>query len=371
MPSFVSPSSSLGVPKPALDYAAPRWLPGGNLQTIWAALYARRFDGPAPVYRRERWAAPDGDFIDVDFVDAPGSPAAPASAAPGAPLLVLFHGLEGSSRSHYAEAFATFAAAHGMAFAVPHFRGCSGELNLAPRAYHSGDYEEIGWILARMRAQHVARGGGPVLAAGVSLGGNALMRWASEAGGTASGVVSAVASVCAPLDLAAGGEAIGRGFNKLVYTRMFLNTMKPKALAKLAQFPGLFDRERLLQARNLHDFDNVFTAPLHGFRDVADYWSRGSAKPHLASIRVPALVVNARNDPFIPAGSLPGPGEVGAHVTLWQPAQGGHVGFPMGPPPGHVRGMPERVGNWLRLHGGTGATSGISADGAGLPPGRE
>jgi predicted alpha/beta-fold hydrolase len=125
------------------------------------------------------------------------------------------------------------------------------------------------------------------------------------------------------------------------------------------------------QARDLYEFDNVFTAPLHGFRDTADYWSRGSAKPHLASIRVPALVVNARNDPFIPAGSLPGPGEVGAHVTLWQPAQGGHVGFPVGPPPGHVRGMPERVGNWLRLHGGTGATSGISADGAGLPPVRE
>ena len=122
----------------AMGYTAPRWLPGGNLQTIWAALGARRFDGPAPVYRRERWTAPDGDFVDVDFVDAP---------QPGPrPLLVLFHGLEGSSRSHYAEAFAAFAASRGMAFAVPHFRGCSGELNLAPRAYHSGDYEEIDWI---------------------------------------------------------------------------------------------------------------------------------------------------------------------------------------------------------------------------------
>lgn len=364
MPSFVSssPAASPASSSPLLlDYMAPRWLPGGNLQTIWAALYARRFDGQAPVYRRERWPTPDGDFIDVDFVDAPAS----VSRTAPAPLLVLFHGLEGSSRSHYAEAFATFAAAQGMAFAVPHFRGCSGEMNLAPRAYHSGDFEEIGWILTRMRDQHAAQGGGPVLAAGVSLGGNALMRWASEAGETASGVVRAVASVCAPLDLAAGGEAIGRGFNKLVYTRMFLNTMKPKALAKLAQFPGLFDRERLVSARNLYDFDNVFTAPLHGFRDVDDYWSRGSAKPHLASIRVPALVVNARNDPFIPASSLPRPGEVGPHVTLWQPAHGGHVGFPMGPPPGHVRGMPQRVGSWLRLHGG------LSADGAALPTGRE
>ena len=226
------------------QYTAPRWLPGGNLQTIWPALYARRLDGPAPVYRRERWSTPDGDFIDVDFIDGP--------AAPGPrPLLVLFHGLEGSSRSHYAEAFAAFAAANGMAFAVPHFRGCSGELNLAPRAYHSGDFEEIGWILARLRGQHDAAGGGALFAAGVSLGGNALLRWAEEAGAQAAHRVRAVASISAPLDLAAGGAAIGRGFNRLVYTRMFLATMKPKALAKLAQHPGLFDRDALLAARDL------------------------------------------------------------------------------------------------------------------------
>jgi hypothetical protein len=323
-----------------MGYVAPRWLPGGNLQTIWPALWSRRFDGPAPVYRRERWTAPDGDFVDVDFADAP---------QPGPrPLLVLFHGLEGSSRSHYAEAFAAFAASRGMAFAVPHFRGCSGELNLAPRAYHSGDHEEIDWILRRMHAQHVVQGGGgSVLAVGVSLGGNALLRWACEAGDTARACVDAVASVCAPLDLAVGGEAIGRGFNRLVYTRMFLATMKPKALAKLAQFPGLFDRDRLMAARNLYDFDDVFTAPLHGFRNTDDYWARGSSKPLLGAIRVPALVVNARNDPFIPARSLPGPNEVGSHVTLWQPAGGGHVGFPLGLPPGHVGGMPERVGGWL------------------------
>jgi predicted alpha/beta-fold hydrolase len=323
----------------SMGYMAPRWLPGGNLQTIWPALYARRFDGTAPLYRRERWTAPDGDFIDVDFVDA---------ALPGPqPLLVLFHGLEGSSRSHYAEAFAAFAAERGMAFAVPHFRGCSGEMNLAPRAYHSGDYEEIGWILRRMQGQHALRGGGPVLAAGVSLGGNALLRWACEAGETARASVNAVASVSAPLDLTAGGQALGRGFNRLVYTRMFLSTMKPKALAKLAQFPGLFDRERLLAARDLYAFDDVFTAPLHGFRNTDDYWARGSSKPHLRAIRVPTLVVNALNDPFIPASSLPGPGEVGPHVTLWQPAHGGHVGFPLGLPPGHVRDMPARVGGWL------------------------
>jgi len=324
-----------------MDYIAPRWLPGGNLQTIWPALYARRVDAPLPDYRRERWTAPDGDFIDVDFLDAGGDGPKP--------LLVLFHGLEGSSRSHYAEAFAAFARRRGWDYAVPHFRGCSGEINLAPRAYHSGDYEEIDWILARLRG---ARPGAPMMAAGVSLGGNALLRWAEEAGDEASRRVGAVASVCAPLDLAAGGEAIGRGFNRLVYTRMFLSTMKPKALAKLAQHPGLFDRDELLAARDLYAFDNVFTAPLHGFRDTLDYWTRGSAKPRLHTIRVPTLVVNAANDPFVPAASLPHPDEVGPCVRLWQPAQGGHVGFPCGLPPGHVRSMPEQVGGWLAERSG-------------------
>ncbi|HSV52052.1 MAG TPA: alpha/beta fold hydrolase [Burkholderiaceae bacterium] len=322
-----------------MNYAAPWWLPGGNLQTIWPALYARRVFGPHPQYRRERWDTADNDFIDVDWLEH-------SAPTPKQPLLVLFHGLEGSSRSHYSEAFADFAQERGWAFAVPHFRGCSGELNRAPRAYHSGDYEEVGWILQRFRACHH----GAIVAVGVSLGGNALMRWAEEMGEEASRVVSGVASVCSPIDLAAGGWAIGRGFNRLVYTRMFLNTMRPKALTKLAQHPGLFDREALMAARDLYEFDNVFTAPLHGFQSTDDYWKRASAKPHLHRIRIPALVANARNDPFVPAWSLPQSSEVGTHVTLWQPAQGGHVGFPQGRVPGHVRAMPDVVGGWLAAH---------------------
>jgi uncharacterized protein len=318
------------------DFRAPRWLPGGHLQTIWPALYGKRVLGPHPIYQRERWTAPDGDFIDVDFR---------FSRQKKAPWLVLFHGLEGSSRSHYAEAFADVAHALGWNYAVPHFRGCSGELNLAPRAYHSGDYEEIGWILARLRE----RAGQPLHVVGVSLGGNALLRWAEEAGESGAVTARAVAAVCSPIDLAAGGHAIGRGFNRQVYTRMFLRSMKPKALAKLAQHPGLFDRDRLHAVRDLYEFDNLFTAPLHGFRNTEDYWVRASAKPHLARIRIPALVLNARNDPFVPAASLPGVQEVGRFVTLWQPPHGGHVGFPAGKfPPGHVRAMPQSVVDWLR-----------------------
>ena len=321
------------------DFRAPAWLPGGNLQTIWAAKLARRHLGAPPVFERERWAAPDGDFIDVDLADAP-------AAAAGAHTLVLFHGLEGSSESPYAQAFGSLAARRGWHYAVPHFRGCSGELNRAPRAYHSGDWEEIGWILARLRE----RAGRPLIAVGVSLGGNALLRWAQEAGESAARTAAAVAAVCSPIDLAAAGHAIDSGFNWLVYSRMFLKTMKPRALAKWRQHPGLFDRERLARARTLYEFDDVFTAPLHGFRNTEDYWRRASAKPHLARIRIPALVLNARNDPFVPAACLPEPGAVGRHVTLWQPRHGGHVGFPAGRPPGQVLAMPTAVADWLVAH---------------------
>jgi predicted alpha/beta-fold hydrolase len=323
------------------SYHAPRWLPGGHAQTIWPALVSRKFSGAAPHYERERWETPDGDFIDVDLQRA---------ASADARWLVMFHGLEGSSHSHYAQGFAREAAAAGLHFAVPHFRGCSGELNRAPRAYHSGDFEEIGWILQRLRA----RSARPLLVAGISLGGNALLRWAEEAGHSAAATVHAVAAVCSPIDLAAGGHAIGRGFSRLTYTRMFLASMKPRALAKLAQHPGLFDRERLLAARDLYEFDNLFTAPLHGFASTEDYWTRASAKPHLHTIRIPALVVNARNDPFVPAASLPSQADVGSQVTLWQPAHGGHVGFAGGTWPGHVQTMPHAVLTWLRAQAGHG-----------------
>jgi len=352
------------------DFRAPRWLPGGNLQTIWPARLSPRPTAVAPAYQRERWASPDGDFIDVDHLPAAaagspvappaaaaGSPVAPPAAAAGGPLampageagepaptLVLFHGLEGHSASHYALGFAAVAQRLGWPYAVPHFRGCSGEINRAPRAYHSGDFEEVGWILRRLR-QASPR---PLFVVGISLGGNALLRWAEEAGDSAAEVAAAVAAVSSPVDLAASGRAIGRGFNRLVYTRMFLSTMKPRALAKWQQFPGLFDRERVAAARTLHEFDNAFTAPLHGFKDTDDYWSRASAKPHLRRIRIPALVVNARNDPFVPAASLPVAREVGQCVTLWQPPHGGHVGFPHGPFPGRWLALPEAVVGWMR-----------------------
>ena len=318
------------------NFQSPWWLPGGDAQTIYAAKFAKRFEGPTPVWNRERWFTPDADFVDVDWLHAP-------NFAQTAPLLVLFHGLEGSSQSHYVEAFAEQATSRGWRMAVPHFRGCSGEMNWQPRAYHSGDFQEIGWMLQQFRGQH----SGAIHAVGISLGGNALMRWAGEMGHAASTIVQSIASVCSPIDLTASGHAIDRGMNKIIYARMFLASMKPRALEKLQQFPGLFDRQALMAADTLYAFDDVFTAPLHGFQNADDYWERASAKPGLSAIRLPALVLNALNDPFVPAESLPVSADVGDWVELWQPSQGGHVGFVAGAFPGHVKAMPQSVADWL------------------------
>ena len=325
------------------SYRSPWWLPGGHLQTIWPALYAKRFSNSPVNWRRERWTTPDQDFVDVDFCEAAASDSAK-------PLLVLFHGLEGSSSSHYAEAFADWAVQNKCDLAIPHFRGCSGTLNTAPRAYHSGDHAEIDFFLRKFKQQADAAQRPGLVAAGVSLGGNALMRWAGEQGQEAQKQVKAVASICSPLDLAASGKAIGEGFNRQVYTRMFLRSMKPKALAKLKQHPGLFDAQRMLNSKDLYEFDNVFTAPLHGFQNTDDYWRRASALPLMANIKIPGLALNALNDPFIPADSLPSTHKVSPCVELWQPPHGGHVGFAKGSIPGHLKAMPEAVGTWLIQH---------------------
>ncbi len=305
-----------------MHYTAPLWLPSGHLQTIYPAVCIVK---PAVAYRRERWEAPDGDFIDVDFVDG----------QPGLPFVLLFHGLEGSSDSHYARALMALVAARGWSGAVPHFRGCSGEPNRAPRFYHSGDAHEIDWIVRRLRR----RAHGKLYATGVSLGGNALLRWLGEAQHQAE-IVDAACAVSAPLDLARGGDALGSGVNR-IYTRMFLQTLKPKCLAKLDQFPGLFDRAAMLKARDLYSFDNIVTAPLHGYADTDDYWNRASAKHVLTDITVPTLVLNAQNDPFLPGIHLPR--LASSSVQLDYPRHGGHVGFASGPLPGQLDWLPRRM----------------------------
>jgi len=317
----------------AVAFAAPGWLRGAHAQTIYASQFCPQ---PPVSYRRERWDTPDGDFIDVDVATVPANAAA-------APWLVLFHGLEGNSHSHYARTLMHMAARLGWNGAVPHFRGCSGEPNRLARAYHSGDTPEVDWMLRRFATRAA---GAPLYAAGVSLGGNVLMKWAAERGSDAARVIDAAISICAPVDLSAAGAALERGFAR-VYTLNFLQTLKRKASAKLWRFPGLFDPEQLRRARTMRAFDDVFTAPLHGYRDVDDYWTRASCKPGLAAVAVPSLMINALDDPFLPALALPLPHEVSSRITLDYPAAGGHVGFVGGSPPGHTRWLARRVARFL------------------------
>jgi uncharacterized protein len=297
------------------SYTAPWWLPGGHLQTIVAALM------PAPriAWKRERWETPDGDFIDLDWAGTDG------------PLIALFHGLEGSSSSTYARAIAAQALATGWRCVVPHFRGCSGELNRLPRAYHSGDSAEIAWILDRLQARH---------AVGISLGGNALLKLLGEQG--AAMKLDKAVAISAPLDLAAAGRSLDAGLSREIYTRIFLRTLKKKTFEKIRQQRISVDAPRLERARTFWEFDDTVTAPLHGFLGADDYWARSSSGPWLAGIRVPTLVLNARNDPFMPEAALEAIGEVPTNVMLEFPRTGGHAGFP-----GRNRWLAQRVLEFL------------------------
>ncbi len=309
----------------APTYRAPPWLPGAHLQTIWPL--ARK--GGTPAYRRVRWDTPDGDFIDLDWVDGPAN----------APLVVLFHGLEGSSRSHYARSLMRAVAERGWRGVVPHFRGCSGEPNRLARAYHSGDTEEIGWLLRRLRAIACRA---PLFAAGVSLGGNALLKWLGERESGFEPLVERAVSVCAPLDLTVSGHALARGFNR-IYTQHFLDTLKRKALAKCTQYPHMFDARRIREARTLFEFDDAYTAPAHDFADAADYWRRASSKPWLRAIHRPTLLLQAANDPFVPPAALPRRAELSPDVRFECPADGGHVGFLGGSWPGNQDWLTQRI----------------------------
>jgi uncharacterized protein len=323
----------------ASSYRAPAWLPGGHLQTIYSSLFLR----VAPVaYRRERLELADGDFLDFDWVGGQPGPSDPlrAEVRVASPVVVLFHGLEGSADSHYARDLMAHSRARGWHGVVAHFRGCSGEDNRLPRAYFAGDSEDIERMLRHVKACHPDA---PVYAVGVSLGGNALLKWLGEAGEAAASLVARAAAVSAPLDLAAAGKALDRGFNRRVYTARFLATLKRKALRKAQRFPGLLDAGAIAAATTFREFDTLVTARLHGFRDADDYWLRVSSKPLLKSIAVPTLVINARNDPFLPARTLPTADEVSPTITLEQPESGGHVAFPSGPFPAKLDWLPQRL----------------------------
>ena len=311
-------------------YVAPSWLPGGNAQTIYPFLLRSLI---IPAYQRERLELDDGDFIDIDWLDN----------STDRPLVVMFHGLEGGSSSHYALSIMGLFQELGWRGAVVHFRGCSGTPNRLPRAYHAGDSEEIDRILHKIIDKNQSLGSNAQLyVIGISLGGNALLKWLGEQGKKACHLIDGAATVSVPLDLVAAGKALDSGFNQ-IYTQHFLGTLKKKVLKKLDNFPGLFDGAAVAECTTLYQFDNLVTAPLHGFSNTDEYWTLSSSKPWLKHIQVPTLVINARNDPFMPSSFLPAQTDVSYSVLLEFPAEGGHVGFLSSPFPGNLTWLPQRI----------------------------
>jgi predicted alpha/beta-fold hydrolase len=297
-------------------YRPAWWVRGGHAQTLWGKFFRSR---PPLSTRVERWDTPDGDFVDVHRLDAPL----------GAPRLLFLHGLEGTIRSHYVAGFFGEAKRRGWGADLLIFRGCGTEPNRAPRFYHSGDTRDLSFVLDRVRAEHA---GAPILLAGVSLGGNVLLKFLGESGGSLPDAVAGAAAISVPFDLERGCRYISRGFSK-VYDRHFLRTLRAKALAKLERYPGLFDRADLERARSIYDFDDAVTAPVHGFADAHDYYSRSSSLHFLGAIRVPTLLLSAIDDPFLPADVLDevrAVAERNPHLTTEFPPHGGHVGFVAG-----------------------------------------
>lgn len=313
-------------PAPRAPYRPAWWLPDPHTATLWGRLGRREpsllTDLPVAL---ERWDTPDGDFLEVARL-------APPAGRPAAPRLLLLHGLEGGTHSHYARAVFREAHRRGWAADLMLFRSCGSEPNRLPRSYHSGETGDPLFVLQRIAAEHP---GAPVGVVGVSLGGNVLCKLFGEQGDRLPRAVVGGVAVSVPYDLARASRHIGRGFGA-VYERAFLKSLIPKALAKVSRHPELLPMARVRYARTLWEFDDLFTAPVHGFRDAADYYAQASSLPRLRGVRRPLLLLNAVDDPFLPPIVLEEVRQAvngNRAIEVEFPARGGHVGFTGGPWP--------------------------------------
>jgi uncharacterized protein len=312
------------------------WLPGPHLPTI----YGKLFRPPVPVpVTVERWPTPDGDLLTVHRLNG----------RPQAPMLVILHGLEGGPHSQYAQGLLHEAQRRGWSATLVVWRTCdrSHPVNAVRRAYHSGETTDTSFVVSRLVAEQPGR---PIGLVGISLGGNVLCKWLGEHGDTLPSEVQGGVAVSVPFDLARASAHIDAGFSR-VYSKFFLKTLIAKTEAKLERFPDLVDRAALAQVRTLWDFDDVVTGPIHGFADARDYYTRSSALRFLSGIRRPTLLLNAMDDPFLPAAVLDEVRDVARDtpaITVEFPRRGGHVGFIGGPHPrAAFYWMESRVLDWL------------------------
>ncbi len=314
------------------------WLPGPHLPTVFGKLVRQV---PPAHERIERWPTPDGDEVSVALIAPPTR---------DAPLLTIFHGLEGTVRSTYAQGLLHQARARGWGAAMLIWRSCDGRVPRAPRMYHSGETADAEFFFGTLEQRFPAS---PLLAAGVSLGANVLLKWLGERGAAAPRALQAAAAVSTPFDLGAGARHLERGFSK-VYVRHFVRGLKRKALAAMDAHPTLpVERTRVAAARTFWEFDDAFTAPVHGFAGADDYYTRSSSLGFLGRIRRPALLFSAVDDPFLPATVLDEVQRVARENSRLHPdftPTGGHVGWVSGSPLKPRYYMEAHVTSWLARH---------------------
>lgn len=296
------------------------WLPGAHLQTLFPYVFRRQ--RPPPL-KRERIELSDGDFVDIDWT----------GAQPG-PLVLLLHGLEGSIRSHYVAGLLHTLADCGFQTALLYFRGCSGEPNRLPRSYHSGETGDLDTIVGHLKTRQPRR---PLYIVGVSLGGNVLLKWLGEQG--AQSRVERAVAVSVPFELNIAALRLEKGLSRL-YQSHLLRKLRRSTRRKAERMQLPVDVSRLSRLKSFRDFDDQVTAPLHGFRDVDDYYNRCSSRQFLARIATPTLILHARDDPFMTPAAIPRAAELGSGICLEVCEAGGHVGFISGE-------WPWKPGYWL------------------------
>ncbi len=290
-------------------YKAPFWLPDGHSQSIYPSLFRRV---PLTHSHSERLELPDGDFLDVDWHLRNGE-------LHEKPLLIVSHGLEGDSRRHYITGLIrSFPEFHALAW---NYRSCSGDPNRNLRFYHSGATDDLDFVIQ----EALSRGVKDIYLAGFSLGGNLSLKWLGENGKKASQFVRKAVAFSVPLHLSSSSQQLTRWENRL-YTHRFLQTLLEKVTEKSARYPQDITPSMLASIRSLYEFDNVITGPLHGFKDAEDYYERNSSLYFLSGIRVPTLIVNAKNDPFLSQECLPEQID-SDFVQIELPDSGGHCGF--------------------------------------------
>lgn len=300
-------------------YSPAWWIPGGHLQTLWGKFFRRQAPAPTRVVRLD---TPDGDFLDIHRIDS----------APGTPRVLLLHGLEGTIRSHYAQGLLNEAVRRGWGADLLIFRSCGTELNRAKRFYHSGETGDLAFVLETITNDYDTS---PLAIAGVSLGGNVLLKFLGERGNALPPQVRAAAAISVPFDLSRSSLRINRGFSR-VYQRFFLGSLRRKAIEKAGRYPELGPTPKIRALRTLAEFDDLITGPLHGFENAEDYYQKSSSLRYLERIRLKTLLLNAVDDPMLPPKVLDEVRTIAERNPALEtefPARGGHAGFIAGSRP--------------------------------------